>query len=83
MSLPPPNCADVVRELWDFLDGEGDAVQWTGIQSHLGSCVGCKSHVDFCRDFLARVGTSPVDAEKVEAMRIRVLAALSAEPRGP
>lgn len=79
MTKSPPNCADVVRDLWDYLDGEGDPLQWESLRGHLGSCTGCTSHIEFCRDFLARVQAIPVDPAKVDSMRVRVLAALAAE----
>lgn len=79
MTKSPPNCAEVVRELWDFLDGEGDPLLWEGLREHLASCTGCHAHVEFCRGFLARVQAIPVDPAKVESMRVRVLAALATE----
>lgn len=73
---PPLQCVDVVRELWDYLDGEGDPATWDAIKEHLATCTGCQSHVDFCRGFLAQVASVPVDPEAVAAMRARIERAL-------
>jgi anti-sigma factor RsiW len=73
------SCHDVVRDLWDFLDSELDATRWTAIREHLATCEGCRSHVEFCRAFLARVGELPVSAEELERTAARVRASLREE----
>jgi anti-sigma factor RsiW len=72
------DCVTVVRQLWDYLDGEGDSAAWEAIKLHLATCTGCQSHVDFCRGFLAQVAAVPVDPGMVAAMRVRIERALGA-----
>lgn len=79
---PPLQCVDVVRQLWDYLDGEGDPATWEAIKAHLATCTGCQSHVDFCRGFLAQVAAVPVDPEAVAAMRARIERALGTTGTG-
>lgn len=81
MTTPVIPCADVVRELWDYLDSELEPSRWEAIRAHLGTCDGCRSHVEFCRAFLARVGTHAIPADEVgrTAERIRALLAEEAE----
>ena len=79
---PPLQCVDVVRQLWDYLDGEGDPTTWETIKAHLATCTGCQSHVDFCRGFLAQVAAVPVEPGAVAAMRARIERALGAAEAG-
>jgi anti-sigma factor (TIGR02949 family) len=77
MTTPTPlDCATVITQLWDYLDGELDAGRWNAIREHLATCTGCTSHVEFCRTFLAQVKTAQLDANEVAALRARVIAAL-------
>lgn len=77
MSAPQVNCDDVVRELWDWLDGEMDADRLEAIRGHLEICSGCNGHVAFARDFLERVrGTLRADEATLQPLRERVLAAM-------
>jgi hypothetical protein len=66
------DCSEVVKRLWDYLDGELDAEMLAGIRIHLATCTGCSSHVEFCRSFLTRLDSVPVNAEEAREMRERV-----------
>lgn len=77
MTSQPMLCVDVVRQLWDYLDGEGDPSTWESLKAHLATCTGCQSHMDFCRGFLAQVALAPVDPASVAAMRARVVAVMA------
>lgn len=41
------SCADVMRELYAFLDGEVDNLSETDIEQHLDRCRECFSRVEF------------------------------------
>jgi anti-sigma factor RsiW len=71
------DCLTVVRELWDYLDGELDPARWTAIQGHLATCTGCAGHVAFARSFLQQSAQSLVDPAFLAATRARVTAALA------
>jgi anti-sigma factor RsiW len=73
----PLDCLTVVRELWDYLDGEVDPARWDAIQAHLATCTGCAGHVAFARSFLRHSAESLVDPAFLAATRARVTAALS------
>lgn len=72
MTQSPLDCNAVVRELWDYLDGELDEQRWQMIRDHLAECTGCTSHVEFARSFLAQVVGVPADADEVARLRLTV-----------
>lgn len=76
MTNPAIDCEAVVRELWDFLDGELDEARWQLIRDHLAQCTGCSSHVEFARSFLAQVDKVPADANEAARLRATVQQAL-------
>lgn len=43
----PLDCAEVVRALWDYLDGRAPAEQVVAIDDHLAACDGCRAHFAF------------------------------------
>lgn len=53
--MQPIPCAEVVRQLWDWLDRELPDERWEAIEAHLASCTGCSGHMAFARSFLERV----------------------------
>ena len=78
-TTPSLDCLSVVKELWDYLDGELDTARWAAVREHLRVCTGCASHVQFCRTFVDRVATVPVDALAVTVLRDRVLTAMHSD----
>ncbi len=77
MIAQPIPCADVVSQLWDWLDNELPRERWTAIQQHLASCTGCSGHMAFARSFLDRVRSDEPEApENIEALRAKIRAAL-------
>jgi anti-sigma factor RsiW len=79
MTSQPLDCLTVVKELWDYLDGELLPERAAQIREHLATCTGCHSHVEFCRSFVSRVPEMPVSDSETSELRTRVLAALAAE----
>jgi len=72
----PLDCLTVVRELWDYLDGELDEARIADVRAHLATCTGCREHVEFARGFVSLIGTWPVDAAHAGALRAKVSRAL-------
>lgn len=48
-------CDEVMRQLWDFLDGELTADRMLAIEAHLARCERCHPHAEFERAFLRAV----------------------------
>lgn len=71
-------CSEVIRVLWDFLDGELSAERTDEIRRHLEICAGCRAVTEFEEEFLRSVrrllDVPPPRAE----LRARVVAALRA-----
>ena len=73
---PMPDCVSVMRQLWDFLDGELSDDRMTEIREHLAMCGRCKPHADFERSFLAAVAHARRDHRNPAPLRDRVREAL-------
>lgn len=76
------SCADVVRLLWDYLDGELDAERTRRIREHLAWCHHCRDHFTFDGAFLRSVARLIEDPPAAAPLRARVLAALREEGYG-
>lgn len=72
----PLDCLAVVRQLWDYLDGELTPASWEAVEEHLASCGPCQGHVAFFRSFLHSIGATPIDPADVATTRRRIEAAL-------
>ena len=70
------NCEDVVRSLWDFLDGELDENATAQIQAHLDACGHCKSHADFERDVVSKLAGLRREHSDPERLKEQVLQTL-------
>lgn len=44
---PPPDCEEVLRSLWDFVDRELPPDAVAGIEDHLARCKGCRVRAEF------------------------------------
>lgn len=44
---PPPECAQVVRLLWEYLDGRVEPESVAAIEEHLQECDGCRAFAAF------------------------------------
>ena len=56
--LTPDNgldCAEVVRALWEYLDGRAGEVLVAGIDAHLSWCDGCRAHFEFERRLVENI----------------------------
>jgi anti-sigma factor RsiW len=72
-------CETVVRQLWQYLDGDVPPDKRALVESHLEICVGCASHYEFAREFLNAVAIAPIDGPADGDLRDRVLVALAGE----
>jgi anti-sigma factor (TIGR02949 family) len=70
-------CEEIVRRLWPFVDGKLPDSDRDRVTRHLEECANCLSHFDFARAFLDAVHAARPEARDDEALRARVLAALS------
>jgi predicted anti-sigma-YlaC factor YlaD len=52
-SEPPLDCAEVVRSLWDYVDGRAQPATVEAIEDHLALCAGCRAFAEFERRFVA------------------------------
>lgn len=73
---PTMDCRTLVRQFWDFLDGELTPTREAAITAHLNGCSGCFAHVDFERKFLDAVHDARESGAAPAAMRARILLAL-------
>ena len=72
----PPDCEEVVRALWDFLDSELDDVTARRISEHLEACEYCQSHADFERRLVSELAGLRRQHSDPQVLRERVKAAL-------
>lgn len=54
---PMLDCDSVMRQLWDFLDGELTDDRMEAIREHLKVCKRCQPHARFEESFLSALAT--------------------------
>lgn len=77
--VPSLDCGTAVRMLWDYLDGNLDAVNEAAVRAHVTRCSHCFPHANFGQlvvDAMAQVRDTP---DSAAAARDGVLARLRAE----
>ena len=89
MAVAPPaamapmvDCESVMRQLWDYLDGELTADRKTAIRSHLELCRRCHPQFRFEQAFLDAVAASAPAHSDPDRLRSKLLAALKDEGFG-
>ena len=70
-------CEAIVRRLWPFVDDKLPDSDREQVTRHLEACADCLSHFDFASAFLDAVHAARPAEKDDEALRARVLAALS------
>lgn len=70
-------CEEIVRRLWPFVDDKLPDSERERVTRHLEECAACLSHFDFARAFLDAIHAARPEVKDDEALRARVLAALS------
>lgn len=75
---PMIDCDAVMRQLWDFLDGELTVERMAEIEAHVVMCGRCAPQVAFERSFKAAVRSSRDDGIDTSKLRDRVCESLRA-----
>ena len=70
------DCYDVVRQLWDYLDGELTDESMAAIRAHLAQCRQCYPQFDFERTFLDALAATRRERPAPNMVRRKVLAKL-------
>ena len=70
-------CEAIVRRLWPFLDDNLPDSDREEVTRHLEQCGDCLSHFDFAKAFLDAVHAARPEMEQDDALRARVLDALT------
>ena len=73
------DCDAVMRQLWDYLDGELTPDREDAVRAHLAVCKRCYPQYDFQRAFLDALESSRRQHPPERVFRERVLSALRAE----
>lgn len=72
------DCQSVMRQLWDFLDGELSASRVEAIEEHLKMCARCYPQYEFERTFLDQVGRLRREHSEPARLREQLLKSLEA-----
>ncbi len=80
--VPTFNCEQTVRRLWDYLDGELNALDVAAVDAHLVECERCPAHFTFEQRFLravrdARAAIHTPDGATTASLRLRVVSMLA------
>ncbi|MGH8323952.1 MAG: anti-sigma factor family protein, partial [Steroidobacteraceae bacterium] len=70
------DCLDVVRQLWDYQDGELTDETMEAIRAQLSQCRQCYPHFDFERTFLEALAATRREHPAANMVRRKVLAKL-------
>ena len=75
---PMLDCDTVMRQLWDYLDGELTPERMEAIREHLKVCERCQPHARFESSFLAALASARREHSDPRRLSLRVRAALGA-----
>ena len=73
------DCDAVMRQFWDFLDGELSAERIAAIEAHVAMCQRCAPHIAFERSFKAALRAARRTNGDTSTLALRVRKALRAE----
>ena len=76
--MPMLDCDAVMRQLWDYLDGELTDDRMEAIRAHLSMCNRCTPQAEFEQAFLRAVAQARREHSNPAGMAHRVRAALTA-----
>lgn len=77
------DCETVMRQLWDYLDGELTAERALQLAAHLSACQRCHPQMAFEQAFLTVLASTRRTGNHSAALRQRVMAMLQAEGLRP
>lgn len=80
---PMIDCHTVMRQLWDYLDGELTAERSDAIRRHVEMCSRCRPHSEFERAFLVAVKQSRHEHSQPERLRGALVKALAEQGFAP
>ncbi len=80
---PMIKCDDVMRQLWDYLDGELTSDRAEAIRAHIAMCARCTPQTEFERAFLAAVKKSQREHSQPERLRRNLIDSLRAQGFAP
>jgi anti-sigma factor (TIGR02949 family) len=75
----PPECQEVIRHIWDYLDGRLDAAFTERLRVHIAKCPPCLKYEEFQRSFLDLLGSLRARPSASRELEQQVLTALIAE----
>lgn len=73
---PMIDCDAVMRQLWDYLDGELTAERMAEIEAHVAMCGRCTPQVEFERSFKAALRAARDELIDTSRLRERVVESL-------
>jgi len=73
------DCDAVMRQLWDYLDGELTAEREEAVRAHLTMCNRCFPQKNFEESFLRVLAQSRREHSRAAALKDRILLALRAD----
>jgi anti-sigma factor (TIGR02949 family) len=76
--MPMLDCQAVMRQLWDYLDGELTVERTEAIKGHLAMCDRCYPQYEFERTFLGQLGGLRREHSDLSSLRSRLLGVLEA-----
>ena len=82
-TAPMLDCDAVMRQLWDYLDGELTPERAEAIREHIAMCSRCHPHTEFERAFLVAVHRAQREHSRPETLRTQLLAALREQGFAP
>ncbi len=77
--IPELSCEQSLVRVYEYLDGELDAVEHEAVRRHLEKCRNCYPHFDFERMFLDYVHEVGTRAEARPGLEARMRALLESE----
>ena len=76
MMEPMLDCAAVMKQLWDYLDGELSPERVQAIEAHVKMCGRCSPQVEFERAFLKALMAARAEVTNEGSLRDRVVTQL-------
>ena len=81
--MPMLDCDAVMRQLWDYLDGELTPERSEAIRHHVDMCSRCKPQSEFEQAFLSAVKRSRREHTQPDRLRGALLSALADQGFAP
>ena len=81
-AIPMLDCESVMRQLWDYLDGELTPDRMAAMRAHLALCQRCHPQYEFERAFLDAVAATARAHSDPDRLRVRLTEALEARGLG-